>query len=608
MSSQTITLTGSGPEQSVNLGDDGGTLQVLTGGATVYYRARSGVSTTNADGSLAAGSTSGVLYGTQYLIVAQVAGQVPPPRADVVVAKPEYQRAWRLGNGEIPEVQLPSQVRNTGSLFKGQIVISDRNAGSYGNTADTSHTVHLNRYVQTCTCTSFDIRALYGNYTVFAANANDIVVEAWLEVGPATAFGVQWSTSVDDGKVYQFTFNGAASATIKGGVASRHVSTDPLPVRLTRGSQFAIWTRVTVGAAEAIPLNNLHALQGYGDAIATDATASGTTPDGTFFGAISSSAQYTPVAVLGTPDVSVTVPPTFAIIGDSIPSGTLDNRADPLTPWPGFIERALGAAGYGYVNNSVGGKKFSDLSVQGSIPATQVMGVCAGVSHVICEMGRNDVSAGTTLATMKANALTVWSYMAAGGAAVWQTTTTHRSDSSDLWATVANQSDNASAHDEIRVPWNAWLRDGAPILNGVGVATGSSAAGTIRAGNPSHPLKGYIEIADVLETARDSGRWKAAKGVGTGDVTNASASITNVVVSAGTLAQYENIIGTGVPSGRYILARGASTITLNANATATNTGVTLVSAYTDDGLHPNHVGHIEMTAAVTAALPTIVNS
>jgi len=46
------------------------------------------------------------------------------------------------------------------------------------------------------------------------------------------------------------------------------------------------------------------------------------------------------------------------------------------------------------------------------------------------------------------------------------------------------------------------------MLNGVGAATGSSAAGTLRAGDAGHPLKGYHEIADTLESARNSGPWK----------------------------------------------------------------------------------------------------
>jgi hypothetical protein len=51
------------------------------------------------------------------------------------------------------------------------------------------------------------------------------------------------------------------------------------------------------------------------------------------------------------------------------------------------------------------------------------------------------------------------------------------------------------------------------MLNGVGAATGSCAAGTLRAGDTGHPLKGYHEIADTLESARNSDIWKQETGL-----------------------------------------------------------------------------------------------
>jgi hypothetical protein len=50
------------------------------------------------------------------------------------------------------------------------------------------------------------------------------------------------------------------------------------------------------------------------------------------------------------------------------------------------------------------------------------------------------------------------------------------------------------------------------MLNGVGAATGSCAAGTLRAGDTGHPLKGYHEIADTLESARQLRHLEAGDG------------------------------------------------------------------------------------------------
>lgn len=56
---------------------------------------------------------------------------------------------------------------------------------------------------------------------------------------------------------------------------------------------------------------------------------------------------------------------------------------------------------------------------------------------------------------------------------------------------------------------NDWIREGAPVdSNLAAVAVGTTAAGTLRAGDAGHPLVGYFETADAVETARNSGKWK----------------------------------------------------------------------------------------------------
>ena len=58
----------------------------------------------------------------------------------------------------------------------------------------------------------------------------------------------------------------------------------------------------------------------------------------------------------------------------------------------------------------------------------------------------------------------------------------------------------------MRADVNAWLRDGAPILAGAAAATGSSAAGTLRAGDAGHYLAGIYDVAAEVETA--DGKWQ----------------------------------------------------------------------------------------------------
>lgn len=75
------------------------------------------------------------------------------------------------------------------------------------------------------------------------------------------------------------------------------------------------------------------------------------------------------------------------------------------------------------------------------------------------------------------------------------------------WATTANQTVANSTKEANRVQLNGWLRSGAPIVAGAAVAAGTQGATT--AGQSGHPLYGLWEITDRVETARDSGIWKA---------------------------------------------------------------------------------------------------
>ncbi len=77
----------------------------------------------------------------------------------------------------------------------------------------------------------------------------------------------------------------------------------------------------------------------------------------------------------------------------------------------------------------------------------------------------------------------------------------------DAWATVANQTPNGSAETN-RLDYNVWIRDGAPIDSTTKAPVAIGAAG-LRAGQAGHPLAGYIDAADLGESARNSGKWKA---------------------------------------------------------------------------------------------------
>lgn len=132
--------------------------------------------------------------------------------------------------------------------------------------------------------------------------------------------------------------------------------------------------------------------------------------------------------------------------------------------------------------------------------------------NAICGYGVNDIGDGQSLAQVQANMLWLWSLLPTYGAQrVFQNTITPKTTSSDSWATTANQTaatNFSTAGNGTREQLNDWLRDGAPILNGAAVATGSSATGTIRAGEGGHPLYDVFDVASVVESGLNSGKWK----------------------------------------------------------------------------------------------------
>jgi len=92
---------------------------------------------------------------------------------------------------------------------------------------------------------------------------------------------------------------------------------------------------------------------------------------------------------------------------------------------------------------------------------------------------------------------------------VFQTTITPSTTSTDSFATLANQTAALSfstAGNGTREQLNDWLRDGGPIRDGVAAAIGAPDA--IRSSHNAHPLSGVLEMADTVESSRNSGKWK----------------------------------------------------------------------------------------------------
>lgn len=338
-----------------------------------------------------------------------------------------------------------------------------------------------------------DLRLVFGgwytNTFVDVDQPSSIPVKAAIEVGSI---------------IYPVTFGGALQGTVDPGGM---LTSDPVALELTAGTGF--YTRTYASSVSYRGNTWSYTAGNTGGWSSTDQTAAagGTVAD-------SIHALYGPHVVIGAPtDRSQT---SVAIVGDSIAAGTGDagvgGNGSNYSCFSlggaiagGYIARALTLGNVPWVNIAQGGEAAQNFATPTSRIRRPMM--MSGCTHAICDYGINDLIQGRTLAQIQADLIAVWLTATRRGCRVWQTTITPVTTSTDSWVTTANQA--VTSYNGTRISLNGWLRDGAPILTGTAVAAGSSATGTLRAGSSGHPLRGCFEIADLAETVRDAGIWKA---------------------------------------------------------------------------------------------------
>jgi hypothetical protein len=299
--------------------------------------------------------------------------------------------------------------------------------------------------------------------------------------------------AIDNGSVKQpVWFNGSRDVTINPGAI---VVSDPVAANLVAGQLFYTRTYVTSTGGTVVPF------QGSPEGLTVTAWGEGcdaqtgvgkadlTTSGSVTAGAVS---HYSPIAVIWD-DGGLS--PLVGLRGDSVLSGIGDTGN--VNAGRGFGRRALNNT-IPFVSIATGGEHFVSESSISRRP------LLYGCTDVLGNMGINDFTLGTPLATIQAAALADWTYYSATGARVWHCTVTPHTTSSDSWATLVNQT--VGTGEANRTAFNDWLRGGAPIVAGVAVAVGTG--GAILAGATGHPLSGYFETADTVESARNSGLWQ----------------------------------------------------------------------------------------------------
>jgi hypothetical protein len=283
--------------------------------------------------------------------------------------------------------------------------------------------------------------------------------------GGSTA-AVTASVEYPIGVYTQVGFAGTGAATLTAGAT---VTSDTVPVAIPDGADFFVRTYFI--NSTGVPINAIPGDYANGDACEIGTSVDDKTMSGTI-GVTNPGANllYTPVAIIG-----YTTKPTFALVGDSRVIGGSDSVAGDTTGDMGCIARSIGAA-YGYMNMGNGGE-FAQTFIATHAKRLALAAYC---SHVVVEYGINDIGSGRTAAQVYADLQTIWGYFT--GKTVIQQTITPYTSSSDGWTTLAGQTPQS-------------IVAARPALNDLIRATPIATAR-------------YVEVADVVESSRNSGKWK----------------------------------------------------------------------------------------------------
>lgn len=335
-----------------------------------------------------------------------------------------------------------------------------------------------------------NLRLQFPNWTTQPAGTGDTPTGNTLTLG---AVYVEYG-----GTLYPVTFGGSSSRDIPSGDL---ITSDPVSgLTVSAGMTLYVRTYVTVASGGQWP--SMYGAVAYPDEVSRPGSnlANGT---GDLTGTGQSvSNLYGPSQIFGTLTAGQ---PTYgvAFFGDSILAGVNDSFSDESQV--GYIQRLMYGSNRPYITVALPGESAAQvLSGQAS---KRIPLVGEHAQYFYNEYGINDLQGGATLAQLQARILSIANVAANDPGVVkrLQQTLGPKSSSTDNWATTANQTtDGINAN---RVQFNDWVRDGMPTTNGVAVATGTS--GAVRAGDSGHPYTGFVEVADLCETARNSGIWKA---------------------------------------------------------------------------------------------------
>lgn len=292
--------------------------------------------------------------------------------------------------------------------------------------------------------------------------------------GPATfKLGLERA----DGTFVQVTFSASTTGTIPAG---SFLDSDPIPVpNAKRGEAFWLRPNIYIPAGQII-YTSVPSWGAAPGAVFGEGTAAvaGVPTDLTMGGAIAQSSggvNYYPIAIFG-----ATTRRTVLSLADSRGMGIGDLPDLTGKGCVGEFERPLSIKN-ACINAGVG----SDRAALFNASSVIRRGLGQYVSDIVISLGINDIRDGTSAAALLAIIQSIVAALATAypGKPIYIATLGPVTTSTDSWATDANQT--VTAVEAARVAYNNLLR-------------------TTRLAN----VAGIIDMADSVETYRDSGKWK----------------------------------------------------------------------------------------------------
>ena len=274
-----------------------------------------------------------------------------------------------------------------------------------------------------------------------------------------------------DGIAYPLLFSASSSATIpNGGI----LTSDLLTVSIPRGAKFYVRSYVVASAAVVCR--------------APGTAAAATTRDVLNGDAVNFTATNQTQLMSGVPDAGTNASglwpslivassnrPAVLLVGDSRVLGLGDDYTDGFG-YVGDLERSI--APFLAETNIGRGADYTG----GFLARVQTLNIFTYFTHAVIEYGINEISGGTSAASMITNLQAVYAKFT-GGQIIFQTTLEPSSTSTDSFATIANQTTHANNAN--RVSLNTSIR--ATLAN----------------------TAGYFDLAAAVESSLNSGKWKA---------------------------------------------------------------------------------------------------